>query len=146
MIEEAYVSYETARLLQEKGFDETCYACYEYFSSGVTMYSGWPFEYKGEVVQNSKDRVKCPTQQMVMRWLREVHHLHIEVEVLKPYDMNGGKRLKSTDRIEFHATIVHTDQWNDALEEFKNEGIGWCETYEECVEEAIKYCLEHLIE
>ena len=75
MLKEDYCSYEVAKLLKEKGFDETCYACYEYFSSSVTMYSGWPFEYKGEVVNNSKDRIKCPTHQMAMKWLRNVHNV-----------------------------------------------------------------------
>ena len=83
MIEEDYVSYETAQLLKSKGFDELCYACYEYFRSGVTMYSGWLFEYKGEPVHNTNDRVKCPTLQMAMKWLREIYHIHTEICLYK---------------------------------------------------------------
>ena len=130
MIEEAYVSYETARLLKEKGFDGTCYACYEYFSSDVTMYSGWPFEYKGEVVQNSKDRVKCPTQQMVLKWLREKHYIAIVIDC-----WFGGIRY-----ISWHGKIMC---YGDNLKTQQDVDMPYVATYEEAVEEAIKYCLEN---
>ena len=52
MITEDYCHFETANLLEEKGFDELCYACYEYFESGVTLYKGWIFEYKGNQTYN----------------------------------------------------------------------------------------------
>lgn len=133
MIEEAYVSYETARLLKEKGFDETCYACYEYFSSGVTMYSGWPFEYKGEVVQNSKDRVKCPTQQMAMRWLREEKNIHINV-----YTFNRELPISEN-------TSYTVDVATEKDSPMRGHLRGVWETYEEACEAACVYCLKNLI-
>lgn len=137
MIEEAYVSFETAKLLKKKGFDETCYACYEYFSSSVTMYSGWPFEYKGEVVHNSKDRIKCPTQQMTMRWLRKVHGIHVQAfcpVIDVDCDITGVK---------YNAVISNLRNccisFDTPIEDVEYD------TYEEAVEAAIKYCLENLI-
>lgn len=53
MIEEAYVSFETAKLLKEKGFN------YDYPKGDCTLI---PI-----------------TQQMAMRWLREEKHLYIEI-------------------------------------------------------------------
>lgn len=53
MITEDYVSFNTAKLLKEKGFDEECQQYY-----GDYKYS-------------------CPTLQMAMKWLREVHNLFI---------------------------------------------------------------------
>ena len=147
MIEEAYVKYDVANLLKEKGFDETCYACYEYFKSSITMYSGWPFEYKGEVVHNSKDVVKCPTQQMAMRWLREVHNIDIDckaevgmlqvkryVPIIKTYHPKYDKEL-GKDRLnqKLHSTSKIFPVYDDFA------------TYEEAIDEAIEYCLENLI-
>ena len=70
MITEQYVSFETARILKEAGFDEVC---------GTFYVSG-----KGDTClmyeRNSrldKGQYSCPTQALATRWLREVHNLHV---------------------------------------------------------------------
>lgn len=128
MITEDYVSYETAQLLKSKGFDELCYACYEYFRSGVTMYSGWLFEYKGEPVHNTNDRVKCPTLQMSMKWLREAHNLYINIFVT--WKNKIPHYQWSIDNLITQDTIYETP---------------CLEKYEQACEAAILYCLENLI-
>ena len=125
MITEDYVSYKVARLLQEKGFDEVCFACYEYFISGVTLYRGWMFEYKGESVRNTDERVKCPTLQMAMRWLREVHHLHITIY------------SSSQESWMYRITKPH-----QKLEEGEYGEDFY--SYENACDAAIKHCLEML--
>lgn len=55
MITEDYVSFETAKLLKEKGFDERVISFY----------------HPGDIQR--------PTLQMAMKWLREVHHYYIQV-------------------------------------------------------------------
>ncbi len=126
MIQEDYVSYYVARLLQEKGFNEVCFACYEYFISGVTLYQGWMFEYKGESVRNTDERVKCPTLQMAMKWLREVHNLHITI-----YSCSQESWM-------YRITKPHQKLEDGEYGEDFN-------TYEDAAEAAIKYCLENLI-
>ena len=147
MITEDYVSFEVAKLLKEKGFNEDCLKVYingelknvitkESIGECTHCYNSWL--YPGDAT--------APTHQMAMKWLRETYKLHIEVEALKPYVLdNTKKRTVPSDRVEFHASIIFTDQWNDALEEFKNIGVGWYSTYEEAVEAALKYCLTNLI-
>ena len=54
MITEDYVSFETARLLKENGFDEECQ------------------QYYGDY------KYPCPTLQMAMKWLRKKYNIHIE--------------------------------------------------------------------
>lgn len=108
MITEDYVSFEIAKLLKEKGFDSECqqyYGDYEY---------------------------PCPTLQMAMKWLREIHRIDIEVRThylnyLKPNDTRyySGKILKGSEDVIY--TIYSKD------------------TNEEVCEAAIKYCLENLI-
>lgn len=134
MITEDYCSYEVSKLLKEKGFDETCYACYEYFSSSVTMYSGWPFEYKGEVVNNSEDRIKCPTHQMAMKWLREIYKIYIDIETCYTY-INKNENFEVTG----YEFTIHS-QYEPCYEDHETYN-----SYEEAVEAALKYTLENLI-
>ena len=130
MITEDYVSFETAKLLKEKGFDE--YGMYFY-----TLEDEGEEGYKSnkrlqELAHNShpeleKRAVSCPTLQMVMKWLREVHSLWCEVSW-------EGKGLwcmevfSLMDEEFISGSIVH---------EIKS--------YEEAAEAGIKYCLENLI-
>ena len=73
MITESYVSFETALMMKEAGFDEVCrMAIYETVGATV-MYernSNLPPGY-----------VACPTQALAARWIREVHDIHIMVNV-----------------------------------------------------------------
>lgn len=130
MITEDYVSYKVARMLQEKGFDEVCFACYEYFISGVTLYQGWQFEYKGESVRNTDEIVKCPTLQMAMKWLREIHKLFIEISVNFIYPVKYC-----------YYSAVYDKDMNIKKRPAKNQ----YDTYEEAAMDAIKYCLTRLI-
>lgn len=142
MIKERYCSYEVARLLNKKGFDETCYACYEYFKSSITMYQGWVFEYKGEVIQNSTDIILAPTHQMACDWLREVHHIYIEICFYKtnPNDIEPKKSRLSPY---YTFGVWDTISGNNIDKRLTNDFIG--DSYKEAVEAALKYVLENLI-
>ena len=76
MIKEAYVSFELAKLLKEKGFDEPCYQKYD--SDGELS-----FNHVGYI--NSEKSCDdfyalAPTHQMAMAWLREIHNIFIVIE------------------------------------------------------------------
>ena len=116
MIEEDYVSFETAKLLKEKGFDEECQKYYG--------------DYK----------YPCPTLQMAMRWLREVHHLFIGVE----------PRLSFTDYYWITANVYRVRKKNslyhvEPVDDYSC--VASCDgtSFEDACEAAIKYCLEKLI-
>lgn len=64
MITEDFVSFETAKLLKEKGFNELTTKAYPYFEG-----------------KNYKYDISCPTLQMTMKWLREKHNLFIQITV-----------------------------------------------------------------
>ena len=66
MITEDYVSFETAKLLKEKGFDWDC--------------ETKRFYPEPDYDQESPNGVYAPTLQMAMNWLREVHNFHIWTE------------------------------------------------------------------
>lgn len=124
MIQEAYVSFETAKLLKKKGFDEGCPTTYT--SNGL---------FHSHNYKPLGSDIFAPTQQMAMRWLREVHNLYIQI-------MLDSWALGS--HMGYYVVIQRTDNDFDImLQDYCDE--FFYKTYEEASETAIKYCLEHLI-
>ena len=124
MITEDYVSFETAKLLKEKGFDENTD---KQFNSdkivgdyNITDRSRHPERY-----------LDAPTLQMAMKWLREVHSLYLDI--VTSFSQDG---------------ICYTFSCSNTMDLIQGtNGTSYHEyqTYEEACEAAIKYCLENLI-
>ena len=87
MITEDYVSFEVAKLLKEKGFDEDT-NCY-YIEGSVDKnlyYSPIRQNHNKRITNNEFDihiditsgKISAPTLQMAMKWLREKYNLHID--------------------------------------------------------------------
>lgn len=119
MITEDYVSFETAKLLKEKGFGSECLRFYIPNGHGK-----WKYEHYHDF--DISDRIECPTIQMAMKWLREVHGLYITIT---------HRFLHNADNDVCFGYYVNIDTAQDG---------EWL-TYEEACEAAIKYCLENLI-
>lgn len=121
MITEDFVSFEIAKLLKEKGFKEKCNATYNLetgeFKTEKT-YQIWITKF-GQYISAS-------TLQMVMKWLREVHNIHIEIG----FDM------------EYFPVCIST-LTNKPIPYKPMHGKPF--TYEEACKAGIKYCLENLI-
>ena len=119
MITEDYVSFETAKLLKEKGFDEPTDKQYnvakEVGDYNITDRSRNPERY-----------IDAPTLQMAMKWLREVHTIIIEPH--HQYRKEWYTIISSENPLGIG--VYTTSTFN---------------TYEEACEEAIQYCLENLI-
>ena len=126
MITEDYVSFETAKLLKEKGFvtDNITILVSNDNNHFVSGNSGCDF-----LLQNGYEVYPAPTLQIAMKWLRE--EKHIPIEILWHYDSNS-------DAEEWY--FIHHAE----LRILPND-IEYYETYEEATEAAIKYCLENLI-
>lgn len=121
MITEDYVSFETAKLLKEKGFNWECISYYVVDEPNYVKYS-----FLEET--NSTWESRCcsaPTIQMAMKWLREVHNIAIETEWE-------------------HLWYAYIKPMTSKPSE---EDYYQCESskYEEACEAAIRYCLENLI-
>ena len=119
-ITEDYVSFETAKLLKEKGFHEVCKCQY-----GRHGDIGWTPSNNGNVTTFAR-----PTLQMAMKWLREVHNIFIEISV--SIDLNG----------EYHYSYSILNK------ECKYVRKGYTDfdwNYKQSCEAAIKYCLKNLI-
>ena len=76
MIEESYVSRDTARMLKEAGFDVPCNSYYELEDGEVVRKDCIrPYDH------NCFEDTVCsrPTQALAARWLREVHNIFIQL-------------------------------------------------------------------
>lgn len=136
MTTEDYVSYETAKLLKEKGFDWEESPFYSkqdrdewrqnnsYTIPNTSYDPDLPFD--SETITLIVPHVSL---QMAMKWLREVKH--IPIEILWHYDGNSD--------VEEWYFVHHAE-----LRILPND-IEYYETYEQACEAAIKYCLEKLI-
>ena len=122
-ITEDYVSFETAKLLKEKGFSNNW--CNRWYNTDIRD----PFPSSVGAI----GCLPCPTQQMAMRWLREEKHYYIQI-------------MLDSWALDTHLGyyIVIQDILSD-FEEINPVDKVFFKTYEEAVEAAIKYCLEDLI-
>lgn len=153
MIKERHCSYEVARLLKEKGFRECCRYCYgtAVRHNGEDIDEDEEFELKSEgradeieyikggilhklycdnAKSFGKDLCATPTHQMALDWLREVHKIFIKIPV--SLDLNG----------DYHYSYSILDK-NCKYIRKGYTSLDW--TFENTVEEALKYVLENLI-
>ena len=120
MITEDYCSYEVAKLLKDKGFNEDIHTVYEPTFNKFFNYPLKPNSYSNVIA--------APTHQMAMKWLREKHRLHIDID---PSEGN------------WNPTVITLEDWSCVVKFGDNILIQ--DTYEEAVEAALKYVLENLI-
>ena len=128
MIEEQYVSLDTAKLLKEAGFDVPCTSQY---TEGMVV---WNVEYPYNFNQDDFGYSR-PTQALAARWLREVHGIHVAPNIFmdSANDADGN--------------IV--DEWTFwSFDLFDNSGRiikesdNRYDTYEEAFEAGLKHSLE----
>ena len=122
MITEDYVSFETAKLLKEKGFEGRMHTFYT--EEGTEMESAY-------VVPSNFFPIYRPTLQMAMKWLREREWFICVI----PLAFYCGEKVSK-----FGYSIWAGDNF-----EVDEENTPEFTTYKEACEAAIKYCLENLI-
>lgn len=128
-IEEDFVSFETAKLLKEKGFDEPTIGTY---------YKDGTFEHLTINRWNSKfvTPISAPTLQMAMKWLREVHKIYIDINIRIILEQWAG----------YNVNIYKTNINNCLLSKFISlKDLKDNTSYEQACEAAINYCLKNLI-
>lgn len=118
MMTEDYVSFETAKLLKDKGFDEFTFSNYD--ENGIAQFN--------EVETKVAKGYQRPTLQMAMKWLLKKHNIFICILFME--DLDG-----------FGYTIE--DVVNKKC--IASSGASSYKEPEQACEAAIKYCLENLI-
>jgi hypothetical protein len=118
MITEDYCSYEIAKMLKEKGFNEPIWTRYEDDNEVI-------FGDKYDWNNSPMDQISAPTLQMAMKWLREVYNIFI---VIEPYSN----------------TSCYFSLW-EGDNYYENPLRKGFPSYGETVEQALKYCLKKII-
>jgi len=131
MITEDYVSFETAKLLKEKGFDGRV----------TNSYDNYTLEFLPHCAKHY-GQTNAPTLQMAMKWLRDNYGFHIAVGPLS-FEKLTGKAESYIFNYWFNGEY-HIPYQEKHPEYHKLFAKTW-EKYEEACEAAIKYCLENLI-
>lgn len=134
-MKEAYVSYEVAKLLKEKGFDWEC-STYLY-TINVYNYGDEPCRFQINDSKNSElasDKMTAPTQQMACDWLRKEHEIDI-IPIIR-HSLKYAQESPFRD----YACRVYDCDGNIVLSATK-----WYSRYENAVEAALQYVLTKLI-
>lgn len=130
MITEDYVSFEVAKLLKEKGFDECCRAF-------ITPNVDFALESDGHVFNHIllDNEYAAPTLQMAMKWLREVYtpNTNIVLDIVK-------------DGVDSYVFWTYNLCQNENYKLLWGDKRPLFNTYEEAVEAAIIKVLKELPE
>lgn len=122
MIEEQFVSFDTAKLLKEAGFDVPTST--HYSNSGEVWWSSIP-----EDNNNDKSCKACsrPTLALAARWLREVHGIHVGIDLVYIKPMTG----------KWICFIRFTDDCGNPY-----CSTGWFDRYEEALETGLREAIK----
>lgn len=131
-----YVTFEQAKLLKDKGFDEKVFS---YFRKGTSIWNSFPnFEQEPDD-WNSNNYIDCcsrPEQWQVIEWLRIKHGIWIEVHHIKTFDVNR-----------FHLIIWNYKNTEDYITIHCKNGVGYkvWNSPQEAYSAAFDYVLNNLI-
>lgn len=126
-MKEQLVTFETAKLAKEKGFDELCSFTYslpheQKFSIELSK-SGLLKEYKKCKNSEFTICVTVPPQSLLQKWLREEHQISVFT-------------IPFFDKMKWHTKILY-DEYNI------DEGIT-CNTFEESLEKGLMEALKKI--
>ena len=126
MIEEQFVSFETAKMLKEAGFDVPCRGIYRAYRIGTSVFHEYDRKSaKDDLCRNAVDGFQyeylAPTQALAARWLREKHH--INVYACFDYEKFDEKKwfftrehTMVTDDSAVYCDVINYDSYEQALE------------------------------
>lgn len=141
MITEDYVSFETAKLLKEKGFDWLESPFYSEQDRDEWRRNSWysipnPCYDENIPFDSPTLYVTAPhiSIQRAMKWLRKVHNFNVNIELtIHGYFCSLSHIVR--DSLGHIIDIEDSELWE----------TPYYDSYEEACEMAIKYCLEKLI-
>lgn len=104
---------------------------------------GLPQRTKLRVIPVPMAKVKLrwylPTQSLLQRWLREERNIHITVDVANGWKIEHTRGLPLKDHNDEIVMAIRSSdfRWED--------NCGCFDSFEECLEDALKYALENLV-
>ena len=140
-MKEQVITFKTAKLAKEKGFNELVIHYYtpkgyctesEGYRTERLVESNWN-NGQGNYPTMPKD-VSCsaPTQYLLQRWLREKHNIHMYIIADKPYSFSENKDLDVIWICSLYKPLLI--EYGNLKQEYK--------TYEEALEAGLQAALE----
>ena len=78
-VEEQLVSYEVAKIANEKGFKQIEKHCYDPLCSDINHVYNWWNERSCSTEERMKRLIPAPTQSVLHQWLMTKHNLYLEI-------------------------------------------------------------------
>ena len=131
MGEESFVSFNTAKMLKEAGFDAPCRGVYVTDRTGYYEFREYDNKQtKDDLCWNTDDGFQyeylAPTQALAARWLREVHNYAVCVWFSKDHEkwfyVHGDMNNIVFDT-DYHISEYKYDSYEEALEAGLQEAI-----------------------
>ena len=122
-MKEELVTFETAKLAEEKEFNEPC--SYYYYTDEFALQLGErfcddPALFKVRNTTRNTDLIECtaPTQSLLQKWLREKHKIHIyfATSTNKKFKAKCEKMTEGVGISGFMSTDEGFDTYEEALE------------------------------
>lgn len=120
MIKESYVSFDTARMLKEAGFEANLKTRYVEEEKGEWAF--WDSGTKRSDYNYFDDTIACPTQALAARWIREIHHYAVCVWFSKDHE-KWFYAHGNMDKIMFDTDYCISEYIYDSYEEALEAGL-----------------------
>lgn len=141
MIEEQFVSFETAKLLKDAGFDVPCRGIYRTDRTGDNVFREYERNNtKDDLCWNSADGFQyeylAPTQDLAARWLREVYNLHVTADPFGDFSLDADGEI--VDKFTYWGYIILNAITGDMAEDNDERFDNYEEAFEAGLQKAIK--------
>jgi len=121
-LEEQLISFETAKLAKEKGFNMHCRNIYGIEGESWYMYENEDFPYN-----SLNDSLFAPTQSLLQKWIRDKFDIHLQIVIC----------FWSIRKYQY---IVHSETCHKKSSQYLGNAIFG--SYEEVLEFGLKKCLK----
>ena len=133
MLKESYVSFDTAKLLKEVGFEANLKTIY--VEEEKDEWAFWDSGAKRSDYNYFDDTIACPTQALAARWLREAHGIHVSSNIFM--DSANDADGKTVDEWTFWSYDLF-DNSGRIIEESDDRYDSYEEALEAGLQKAIK--------
>lgn len=123
-----FVTFEIAKKLKEKGFNNSC--SHYYRTNSKDLFMIFPCEDWSGI----EERISAPTISQVLKWLREEKKIFVVIVV--------NPTLATKDKIAYYYNVYFN---SDGVTIYHYESEEGYAQWEDCAIDSIKYILDNLI-
>lgn len=140
-IQPTYITFEQAKLLKDRGFDEYCSTAYDK-NGKVLRFQGGQESMRNTETYHLVDKVAtAPEQWMMIEWLLKLHKINIHLSLIG----NGDEDTIIDENTEYSVTIYKDRVYNLVWGSCITEGISYFKSSQEAYSAAFDYILKELL-